>query len=94
MSITVATQEGDAESSQLVDRDEDYNTRYGGYRGYVMAYERLHRIPRVTADLDLSGLVAEVGASTVDAVVDHFVRRFLSVSVDGDSRAVGAAPTR
>jgi uncharacterized protein (DUF1800 family) len=88
MSITAATQEGDAESSQLVDRDEDYNTRYGGYRGYVMAYERLHRIPRVTADLDLSGLVAEVGASTVDAVVDHFVRRFLSVPIATGTRAL------
>ena len=88
MSITAATQEGDAESSQLVDRDEDYNTRYGGYRGYVMAYDRLHRIPRVTADLNLSELVAEAGASTVDTVVDHFVRRFLSVPVDEGIRAL------
>ena len=46
MNITAATQQGDAESSRLVDRDEDYNTRYGGYMGYVMAFERLHPISR------------------------------------------------
>ena len=45
LNITAATQEGDAESSMLADRDEDYNTRYGGYMGYVMAFERLKLVP-------------------------------------------------
>ena len=88
MNITAATQEGDAESSRLVDRDEDYNTRYGGYMGYVMAFERLIPIPRATADLDLVGLVTAADATTVDAIVDHFVRRFLRVPVDDAARAV------
>ena len=35
MNITEATREGDAESNKMVDRDEDYNTRYGGYAGNV-----------------------------------------------------------
>ena len=57
MNITAATQEGDAESSMLADRDEDFNTRYGGYMGYVMAFDRLKLVPRHTADLDLAGMV-------------------------------------
>ena len=88
MNITAATQEGDAESSLLADRDEDYNTRYGGYMGYVMAYERLTLIPREPANLDLARLVDEAGATTVEDVVDHFVRRFLRVPVDGAARGV------
>ena len=39
MNITEATREGDAESNMMVDRDEDYNTRYGGYKGYLMAFD-------------------------------------------------------
>ena len=88
MNITAATQQGDAESSQLADRDEDYNTRYGGYMGYVMAFERLHPIPRRVADLDLVRLVGEAGASTVEDVVDHLIARFLRVELSGADRAV------
>ena len=88
MNITAATQEGDAESSMLADRDEDYNTRYGGYMGYVMAYDRLTLVPRQTADLDLVGLVGEAGATTAEEIVDHFVRRFLRVPVDTAARTV------
>ena len=74
--ITEATKEGmgDAESSALADRDEDYNTRYASYRGYVMAYERTKPIPRHTADLSLTTMVATANAKTVDEVVDHFLR--------------------
>ena len=89
MNITAATQEGgDAESSRLVDRDEEYNTRYGGYMGYVMAFDRLIPIPRAAADLDLYALVTAAGAATAGDVVDHFVRRFLRVPVDDAARAV------
>ena len=88
MNITAATQEGDAESSLLADRDEDYNTRYGGYMGYVMAYERLNLVPQRTADLDLTGMVRSAGISTVDEVVDYFIRRFLRVPLADDPRAV------
>ena len=88
MNITAATQQGDAESSQLADRDEDYNTRYGGYMGYVMAFERLHPIPRRVADLDLVRLVGEAGASAVEDVVDHLFARFLRVELSGADRAV------
>mgnify|MGYP003694072643 CR=1 FL=1 len=49
MNITEATKEGtgDAESQHAwLDRDEDYNTRYASYRGYLMAFERTKPIPR------------------------------------------------
>ena len=88
MNITSATQEGDAESSLLADRDEDFNTRYGGYMGYVMAYERLTLVPRHVADLDLTRLVNEVAVDTVEKIVDHFVQRFLRVPVEPDARAM------
>ncbi|MDE0830665.1 MAG: DUF1800 domain-containing protein [Vicinamibacterales bacterium] len=88
MNITAATQEGDSESSQMADRDEDYNTRYGGYMGYVMAYDLLHPIPRRTAALDLAAMLQEAGATTVDDAVDHFARRFLRVPLGAAARAV------
>ena len=90
MNITAATQEGDAESSQLADRDEDYNTRYGGYMGYIMAFERLHEIPRRVPDLDLVRLLTEAGAVEVDDIVDHLVARFLRVDLASADRAVMA----
>ena len=54
MNITEATKEDVdastmAESNMMVDRDEDYNTRYGGYKGNLMAFERTKLIPRQPA---------------------------------------------
>ncbi|MDE2907087.1 MAG: DUF1800 domain-containing protein, partial [Acidobacteriota bacterium] len=88
MNITAATQQGDAESSRLVDRDEDYNTRYGGYMGYLMAFEKLHPIPRRVADLDMVRLLSDAGVAEAEAVVDHLIRRFLRVELSGADRAV------
>ena len=88
MNITAATQQGDAESSMLADRDEEYNTRYGGYMGYIIAFDRLIPIPRRVADLDMVKLLGDAGASTVGDVVDHLVRRFLRVELSGADRGV------
>ena len=88
MNITAATQEGDAESSMIADRDEDYNTRYGGYMGYIMAYERLHLVPRHPGDLDLTAMVRAAGAETVGEIVDHLQRRFLRVPLTPAARQV------
>ena len=89
MNITEATKEGtgDAESNAQVDRDEDYNTRYASYRGYLMAFERAKPIPRSVADLNLVAMVAAAHAATPDAIVDHFARRFLSVPLPEKDRA-------
>lgn len=87
MNITAATVVGDSASNMLADADEDYNTRYGGYRGYVLAYERVKLIPRHSIDLDLRGLLESAGATTPEEVVDHFILRFLG-ALEGESRAL------
>jgi len=87
MDITAATREGDAETNMMVDRDEDYNTRYGGYKANLMAFERVKLIPRRTIDVSLASLVDAAGAKTPEQVVDHFVKRFLRVSPSDRNRA-------
>jgi uncharacterized protein (DUF1800 family) len=87
MDITAATREGDAETNMMVDRDEDYNTRYGGYKANLMAFERVKLIPRRTIEVSLTSLMDAAGAKTADQVVDHFVRRFLRVAPSEKDRA-------
>jgi hypothetical protein len=77
-----------AESNMMVERDEDYNTRYGGFKGYLLAFERTKLIPRSPAPLDLAAMVSAAGADTVDKVVDHFVRRFLSMPLPDKERSL------
>jgi uncharacterized protein (DUF1800 family) len=94
MGITEATKESDAESNtmaesnMMVDRDEDYNTRYGGYKGNLLAFERTKLIPRSPAAINLTSMIAAAGAEDVDSVVDHFIRRFLSATVSDKDRAL------
>jgi uncharacterized protein (DUF1800 family) len=88
MNITEATREGDAESNKMVDRDEDYNTRYGGYAGNLLAFKRTKLVPRKTAALDLTSMIAAAHADTVDEVVDHFLQRFVSVPLADKDRAL------
>jgi uncharacterized protein (DUF1800 family) len=89
MNVTEATKEGtgDAESNAQVDRDEDYNTRYASYRGYLMAFERTKPIPRKVADFSLMSMTADAHAATAEAVVDHFAKRFLRVPLSSKDRA-------
>ena len=95
MDITSATQPaslGDgrimAESNMLADRDEDFNTRYGSFRGWQMAIERVKPIPRPTARLNLSQMVMEQGLENTSEVVDYFIARFMRVPPGADSRAM------
>jgi uncharacterized protein (DUF1800 family) len=94
MDITEATKESDAapnmmaESNMMVDRDEDYNTRYGGYKGNLLAFERTKTIPRHPAAIDLTAMTRAAGADTVDKVVDYFAHRFLAVGLADKDRAV------
>ncbi len=95
LDITSATQPsglGDgrimAESNRLADRDEDFNTRYGSFRGWQMAIERVKPISRHTARINLSNLVMEQGLENTDEVVDYFIARFMQVSPGNDSRRI------
>jgi len=87
MSITDATREGDAESNVMVERDEDYNTRYGGYAGNLLAFKRTKLIPRHPAAINLTAMIASARAGTADQVVDHFIHRFLRVPLAAKDRA-------
>jgi len=72
----------------MVDRDEDYNTRYAGYKGNLLAFERTRLIPRHTATLDLTAMVGAARADTAGKVVDHFIHRFLSVPLPEKERGL------
>ena len=56
--------------------------------GYVMAFEKLHPIPRRVAELDMVTLLADAGVARVEDIVDHLIRRFLRVSPSAFDRAV------
>jgi hypothetical protein len=95
MDITNATQpsgvgEGQtmAESNMLADRDEDFNTRYGSFRGWQMAIQRVKPIPRTTAQLDLSTIVRAQGLETTAEVVDYFIARFMRVPPGAEARGL------
>ena len=72
--------------SNQVDREEAFNTRYGSYRGWQMAIERVKPIERDLARLDLSHMVLTQELATPRAVVDYFITRFFSVPLPDDVR--------
>jgi len=93
LDITSATQpsslgEGSimAESNMLADRDEEFNTRYGSFRGWQMAIERVKPISRHTARINLSAMVMDQGLGNSSDVVDYFIGRFMRVKPGADSR--------
>ena len=72
MDISTATMDdtkviGRAESNLNADRDEDFNTRYGSFRGSQMAIERVKPIPRDTARIELARMVIETNLKNTDA---------------------------
>ena len=66
-------------SNMLADSDEAFNTRYGSYRGWQMAIERVKPISRNLPRLDLAGMVAEAELASPDEVVEYLTSRFFSV---------------
>jgi uncharacterized protein (DUF1800 family) len=67
--------------SNRMDRDEDFNTRYGSYRGWQKAVEVIKPIPRTMAHIDLTAMVLAGGAATTGDAVDLLARRFFSVPI-------------
>jgi hypothetical protein len=80
-----------AETTRQLDREEDFNTRYGSYRGWQKAVEVIQPIPRTFARIDLAAMVQASGAATTAEVVDLFADRFFSVPPDAGDRAAWAA---
>ena len=79
---------GLAESNMLADRDEDFNTRYGSFRGWQMAIERVKPIPRPAANVDLTRMVVNAGLKNTTEVVDYFIHRFMRVPPVEEKRQV------
>ena len=71
-----------AASNLLADRDEAFNTRYGSYRGWQMAIERVKPISRHTARLDLAAEVLASELTSPDEVVAFYMDRFFSSPLD------------
>ena len=91
MDITTATMDdtksGDrAESNKNADRDEDFNTRYGSFRGSQMAIQRVKPIPRDTAQINLSKIVLDQHLTNSTQVVDYLIHRFMSVPPGDEAR--------
>ena len=78
----VAASAGDGMSmaSRALDREEDFNTRYGSYRGWQKAVEVIKPIPRTMARIDLSAMVLAGQAQTTADAIDLLLRRFFSVA--------------
>jgi hypothetical protein len=66
---------------------ERFNLAVGVYRGFVEAYNRVKPIPRDTAQVSFTEMVAESRATTVTEAVDGLCRRFLSVELEPSRRA-------
>jgi hypothetical protein len=91
MDITAATMDQTksgirSESNLNADRDEDFNTRYGSFRGSQMAIERVKPIPRDTAQIQLARMVLDSNLKNTSQVVDYFIRRFMRVAPDDATR--------
>ena len=68
-----------AESNVNADRDEEFNTRYGSFRGSQMAIERVKPIPRETAQIKLAQMVLSAKLKTTAQAVDYLTHRFMRV---------------
>ena len=91
MDITAATipdtKSGEmAESNMSADRDEDFNTRYGSFRGSQLALERVKPIPRDTAQVHLAQMVLAENPKNTAQVIDYMIHRFMRVPPGDETR--------
>ena len=91
MDITTATRDdakaGDiAESNRSADRDEEFNTRYGNFRGSQLAIQRVKAIPRDAAQVNLARMVLDAKVQNTTQAVDYLIHRFMRVAPGADAR--------
>jgi len=75
-----------AESNMMADRDEDFNTRFGSYRGWQLAIQRVKPITRQAIQVTLGDMVMAEGLADTGEVVDYFIMRLMRVPVSADER--------
>ncbi|MDA0238186.1 MAG: DUF1800 domain-containing protein, partial [Proteobacteria bacterium] len=73
-------------SNNMVDRDEEFNTRLGSYRGWRNAIEKVKPISRTPARLNLTKLVLDANCQTSEEAINYLIGRFFSVSIDQGTR--------
>ena len=88
--IATATQPEDSyatsASNDMVDRDEEFNTRLGSYRGWRMAIEKVKPINRAPARLNLTKMVLDAKCNTSREVVDYLIKRFFTIPIDQETK--------
>ena len=72
--------------SNQTDRNEEFNTRFGSYRGWQMAIERVLPIERDLPQISLTNMIVSEKLNTKEQVVDYLVRRFISVPLGEHTR--------
>ena len=77
-----------AESNMMADRDEDFNTRFGSYRGWQMAIQKVKPIPRIAAQVDLAGMIRAEGLETTAQAVDYLLMRFMRAPIGAAERGM------
>ena len=91
LDITAATKDDakidTAQSNMNADRDEDFNTRYGSFRGSQLAVERVKPISRVTPQIKLAEMVLDAKLADTTQAVDYLIRRFMPVAPGDEVRA-------
>ena len=75
-----------SESNMMADRDEDFNTRYGSYKGWQMAVSRVKPIIRDAVNINFTNMVLNSGAKNSHEAVDYLINRFLIVKIDNNKR--------
>jgi hypothetical protein len=74
--------------SNQTDRNEEFNTRFGRYRGWQMAIERVLPIERDLPQISLTNMIVSEKLNTKEQVVDYLVRRFISAPLDEHTRII------
>lgn len=75
-----------SESNMMADRDEDFNTRYGSYKGWQMAVSKVKPIIRDTININFTSMVLNSGAKNPQEAVDYLIDRFLIVKINDIKR--------
>jgi uncharacterized protein (DUF1800 family) len=75
-----------AESNKNADRDEEFNTRYGSFRGSQLAVERVKPILRDAPQIHLARMVTSQNLKTTTQAVDYLIHRFMRVPPDDATR--------
>jgi hypothetical protein len=79
---------GDKAMANVLANHEEFNTRYGSLKGWQEATRKIKPILREPAQFSLADIVLSARPKTTADVVDLLLKRFLTVPVDGEARAI------